>query len=157
VKKRVVVGMSGGVDSSVAALLLRDAGHEVRGVTMSIYSGKISAVPVPDSCYGPGEQKDIEEAARTCAGLGIPYTVVDLRNTKPQSGLFSSAPSASAPSAIPSSMPSVFFIGMVFPPIGKRSASCSGASAPIACRPWSALFIPFPRGSRRVSEDREFP
>lgn len=75
---RVVVGMSGGVDSSVAALLLRDAGHRVHGVTMKIYSGKPAEGPVADSCYGPGEQSDIEEAARVCARLGIPHTVVDL-------------------------------------------------------------------------------
>jgi len=75
---RVVVGMSGGVDSSVAALLLRDAGHQVRGVTMKIYSGKPAEGPVADSCYGPGEQSDIEEAARVCARLGIRHTVVDL-------------------------------------------------------------------------------
>jgi tRNA-specific 2-thiouridylase len=76
--KRVVVGMSGGVDSSVAALLLRDAGHEVHGVTMKIYSGKPAEGPVPDSCYGPGEPLDIQEAAGVCARLGIPHTVVDL-------------------------------------------------------------------------------
>jgi tRNA-uridine 2-sulfurtransferase len=75
---RVVVGMSGGVDSSVAALLLKDAGHEVLGVTMKIYSGKPAEGPVADSCYGPGEQSDIEEAARVCAVLGISHTVVDL-------------------------------------------------------------------------------
>jgi tRNA-specific 2-thiouridylase len=80
VKKRVAVGMSGGVDSSVAALLLRDAGHEVLGVTMAIYSGRPATGPVIDSCYGPGEQGDIEEAARICARLGIPHYVVDLRN-----------------------------------------------------------------------------
>jgi tRNA-specific 2-thiouridylase len=81
VKKRVVVGMSGGVDSSVAALLLlRDAGHEVVGATMSIYSGRPAEGPVIDSCYGPGEQRDIEEAARVCARLGIPHHVVDLRD-----------------------------------------------------------------------------
>ncbi|HET6451207.1 MAG TPA: tRNA 2-thiouridine(34) synthase MnmA [Spirochaetia bacterium] len=76
--KRVVVGMSGGVDSSVAALLLRDAGHEVHGVTMKIYSGKPAEGPVPDSCYGPGEAGDIQEAAGVCARLGIPHIVVDL-------------------------------------------------------------------------------
>ena len=78
--KRVVIGMSGGVDSSVAALLLQKAGHHVHGVTMKIYSGKPAEGPVADSCYGPGEQSDIEEAARVCARLGIPHTVVDLRD-----------------------------------------------------------------------------
>jgi tRNA-uridine 2-sulfurtransferase len=75
---RIVVGMSGGVDSSVAALLLCNAGHQVHGVTMKIYSGTPAEGPVADSCYGPGEQSDIEEAARVCARLGIPHTVVDL-------------------------------------------------------------------------------
>jgi len=70
--------MSGGVDSSVAALLLRDAGHQVHGVTMKIYSGKPVEGPVADSCYGPGEQSDIAEAAGVCSRLGIPHTVIDL-------------------------------------------------------------------------------
>ncbi len=75
-----MVGMSGGVDSSVAALLMRDEGHEVLGVTMSIYSGGPADGPVPDSCYGPGEPGDIEEARRACARLGIPHSVIDLRD-----------------------------------------------------------------------------
>lgn len=86
--QRVAVGMSGGVDSSVAALLLKEAGHEVIGVTMSIYEGARDGVPTAgnpdggrtrDSCYGPGEFEDIADAARVCARLGIPHIVVDLR------------------------------------------------------------------------------
>ena len=77
--KRVVVGMSGGVDSSVAALLMRDQGHEVIGVTMSIYSGRPADGPVPDSCYGPGEPGDIAQAAEICARLGIAHHVIDLK------------------------------------------------------------------------------
>jgi len=76
---RVIVGMSGGVDSSVAALLMRDQGHEVTGVTMSIYSGEPADGPVPDSCYGPGEPGDIAQAAEVCSRLGIPHQVIDLR------------------------------------------------------------------------------
>jgi len=95
VSRRVAVGMSGGVDSSVAALLVKEAGHEVIGVTMSTYpdpaaggepgDGPARTVaghagsPARDSCYGPGEAIDIEDAARVCARLGIPHHVVDLR------------------------------------------------------------------------------
>jgi tRNA-specific 2-thiouridylase len=71
--------MSGGVDSSVAALLLRDAGHAVEGATMRIYSGPPAEGPAMDSCYGPGEEADMELAASVCARLGIPHHVVDLR------------------------------------------------------------------------------
>jgi tRNA-specific 2-thiouridylase len=58
---------------------MRDEGNEVLGVTMSIYSGKPAEGPVPDSCYGPGEPGDIEQARQVCARLGIPHRVVDLR------------------------------------------------------------------------------
>ncbi|HUI70023.1 MAG TPA: tRNA 2-thiouridine(34) synthase MnmA [Spirochaetia bacterium] len=78
-KRRVVVGLSGGVDSSVAALLLKGAGHEVVGVTMMIYSGTRPGVPGVDSCYSPGESADVEYAEAVCRTLGIPYHTVDLK------------------------------------------------------------------------------
>jgi len=76
----VAVGMSGGVDSSAAAAILKDEGYNVIGITMEIWDG---AVEVQESrkhaCYGPGEEEDIVEATRVCEQLDIPYHVFDLK------------------------------------------------------------------------------
>ncbi len=75
----VAVGMSGGVDSSVVAWLLKNQGHAVLGLTMSIWDG---TVPLPDEgfsgCYGPGEARDIEAARSVAERLGIPHHVIPL-------------------------------------------------------------------------------
>jgi tRNA-specific 2-thiouridylase len=72
--------MSGGVDSSVAAALLKKEGYKVIGITMEIWDG---AIEVQESqkhaCYGPGEEEDIEEAAAVCRQLDIPYHLFDLK------------------------------------------------------------------------------
>lgn len=76
---KILVGMSGGVDSSVAALLLKEQGHEVIGVTMSIW-GKGDKPIIggnKNACYGPDEKEDIEEAKRVCEEIGIPFHVID--------------------------------------------------------------------------------
>lgn len=64
---RVVVALSGGVDSSVAAALVRDAGHDVVGVTMKLWGG--------ESDSGCCSVSDVEDARRSAAQLGIEHHV----------------------------------------------------------------------------------
>ena len=75
----VAIGLSGGVDSSVAAWLLKRDGWRVTGLTMSIWDG---SVPIPDlgisGCFGPGEARDLEAAKEIAARLGIEHRVVAL-------------------------------------------------------------------------------
>src|SRR5207245_2455165 len=59
--------MSGGVDSSVAAALLRDAGHDVTGVTLKLWGG--------ESDSGCCSAADVEDARRVAAQLDIPHYV----------------------------------------------------------------------------------
>ncbi len=78
-RQRVAVGLSGGVDSAVAAALLGKAGYDVVGVTMRIWDGRPMAEESHrHACYGPGESEDIEDATQICELLQIPLHVVDL-------------------------------------------------------------------------------
>ncbi len=75
---KIAVGMSGGVDSSVAALLLKQQGHEVIGITMSIWDGSFAYTHSgKNACYGPDEKDDIEAARQICSQLDIPFHVID--------------------------------------------------------------------------------
>jgi tRNA-specific 2-thiouridylase len=77
---RVAVGLSGGVDSSVAAALLQREGYDVIGITMEIFDGALGVKETTrHACYGPGEKEDVEAAASVCKTLGIPFQVIDLR------------------------------------------------------------------------------
>ncbi len=77
--KKVLVGMSGGIDSSVAALLLKQQGYIVEGITMLIWA-KDAPYPAPvssNSCYNPEKEEDIEEIKAICDKIGIPHHTVD--------------------------------------------------------------------------------
>ena len=79
-KIKVAVGLSGGVDSSVAAALLREQDYAVYGITMEIYDGSDDLDPsAKHACYGPGEKEDVESAAALCEKLRIPFQTIDLR------------------------------------------------------------------------------
>lgn len=74
-QKTVFVALSGGVDSAVAALLLREAGHRVVGVTMRLWSqeGPEFAAARQSCCSVEGA----EDARRVCQLLGIPYYILN--------------------------------------------------------------------------------
>jgi tRNA-uridine 2-sulfurtransferase len=70
---RIVVAMSGGVDSSVAAALLAGAGYEVVGVTLQLYDHGAATGRKGACCAG----QDVRDAAAVAARLGIPHYVLD--------------------------------------------------------------------------------
>jgi len=68
-RSRVVLGISGGVDSAVAALLLRDAGHDVHALFMRNWDGDED-----DYCT---TARDLQDARRVCDDLDLPLHTVD--------------------------------------------------------------------------------
>jgi tRNA-specific 2-thiouridylase len=72
-KQRVLLGMSGGVDSSVAGYLLREQGYDVIGVTMKVWPQDCIS-RAEDKCCGP---QAIADARGVAHSLGIPHYVVD--------------------------------------------------------------------------------
>ena len=75
----VLVAMSGGVDSSLVAVLMAERGCRVIGATMKVYDASIEFPEgTGNGCYGKGEAEDEDACRRICASIGADYHVVDL-------------------------------------------------------------------------------
>ncbi len=72
VPEKALIAMSGGVDSSVAALLMQQQGYDCTGVTMKLFANEDAGIPREQTCCS---LDDIEDARRVAWRLGIPYHV----------------------------------------------------------------------------------
>ncbi len=77
--KTVAIGLSGGVDSTLAALLLKEQGYRVIGLTMSIYNKDIPNLkPTGNACYGPTEKSDLPAIHAWAESQGFEHHTFDL-------------------------------------------------------------------------------
>ena len=77
---RVVVAMSGGVDSSVVAGMLHEEGYEVIGITLQLYDHGAAIQKKGACCAG----QDIHDARRVAEALSIPHYVLDYESRFPR-------------------------------------------------------------------------
>ncbi len=76
--KKALIAMSGGVDSSVAALIIKEQGYDCTGITMKLYDNEDVGLKKENTCCSID---DIEDARAVCRTLEIPYYVFNFRDS----------------------------------------------------------------------------
>lgn len=76
--KKALIAMSGGVDSSVASLLIKEAGYDCTGITMKLYDNEDIGIKKTNTCCSAD---DIADARAVCNRLSIPYYVFNFRDS----------------------------------------------------------------------------
>ena len=89
--KKALIAMSGGVDSSVAAYLMKEAGYDCIGVTMKLYDNEDIGMAREKTCCS---LSDIEDARSVCVKLGIPYYCLLYTSPSPRDRTRSRMPSS---------------------------------------------------------------
>ena len=74
-KKKVLVGMSGGVDSSAAALILKEQGYEVCGCTLRLYDNSVLGEGYAEG--GCCSLSDVDDARSVCRKIGIDHVTLN--------------------------------------------------------------------------------
>lgn len=80
---KILLGMSGGIDSAVSAFLLKEAGHQVSAVTMLLGQGKdqLQNARKTNYCFAPNKEEELNKVKELCEKLDIESTILDLSDT----------------------------------------------------------------------------
>ena len=73
---RILVGVSGGVDSACALHMLKNQGNSVIGAIMKIYNGEVKTLA--NSCYGTNKEQEINDAQKICKFVNCDFHLIDL-------------------------------------------------------------------------------